>query len=77
MNDTFKEDMFYAIGLIGKKKVMKKPEKELLDKLDKRLKEIRNKTVTCKGYSDNEKEVRYEELLNVIGLIKDIFHVEL
>ena len=73
---NFKEDMFNAIGLIGKNKVVKKPEEVLLEKLDGRLKYIRNKLSTCMGYSDDEKKARYDEILNTMELIKDIFNVE-
>ena len=46
MGSNFKEDMFNAIGLIGKPKEVKKPERKLLEKLNDRLKYIQNKVNT-------------------------------
>ena len=77
MGSNFKEDMFNAIGLIGKPREVKKPERVLLERLNDRLKYIQNKLSNCLGYSETEKKARYDEILNTMEMIKELFNVEL
>lgn len=75
--EKFKEYMFNAIGLIGKSHTEEKPEKRLLSKLEDRMKYISKKLPGCLGYSEAEKKARYDEILNTMEIIKEIFNVDI
>ena len=75
--EKFKEDMFNAIGLIGKPKETEEPERKLLSKLEDRMKYISRKLPGCLGYSEAEKKARYDEILNTMEIIKEIFNVDI
>ena len=75
--EKFKEDMFNAIGLIGKSKELEKPERILLSRLEERLKCISKKPSNCLGYSETEKKVRYDEILNTMDAIREVFNVDI
>lgn len=73
--DDYKQDMFNAIGLIGKPN--KPKEIELIDNLRNRLKYIQRKLSNCLGYSEVEKKARYDEIFNTLEMIKEIYNVDL
>ena len=75
--EKFKEEMFNAIGLIGKTQEVEKPEKILLSRLENRMKYISKKLSSCLGYSEAEKKARYDEILNTMETIKEIFNVDI
>ena len=75
--EKFKEDMFNAIGLIGKSKELEKPERTLFLRLEDRLKYISKKLSSCQGYSEVEKKARYDEILNTMDTIREVFNVSL
>ena len=75
--EKFKEEMFMAIGMIGKHQETKKPEEILLSKLEDRMKYISKKLPNCLGYSEAEKKARYDEILNTMEAIKEIFNVDI
>ena len=74
--NNFKKGMWEAIGMIGSNVKKNTPIQEVCKKLDDRLTYIRNKLPNCKGYSETEKQIRYEEILNVLGIIKETFNVD-
>lgn len=74
--NEFKKGMWEAISMIGQHTEKKTPIQVVCKKLDDRLTYIKNKLSNCKGYSESEKQIRYEEILNVLGIIKETFNVD-
>ena len=76
--DKVKENLLEAIDLLNKSiEENKTPIKVVLKRLDERMKYISKKLSNCKGYSEEEKKIRYDEILNVMEIIKEVFNVEL
>lgn len=70
--DKFKESMFEAIGMIGTKEKQLTPSQQILRKLEDRMKYIRNKLSSCMGYSEEEKKIRYDEILNAMQVVEEV-----
>ena len=70
--DKFKEDMFEAIGMIGTKEKQLNLSQQILRRLENRMKYIRNKLSSCMGYSEEEKNIRYDEILNAMQIVEEV-----
>lgn len=69
--DKVKESLLEAIDLLNKSiEENKTPIKIVLRKLDERMKHISKN----KDYSEEEKKARYDEVLNAMEIIGEIFN---
>lgn len=72
--DKVKANLLEAIDLLNKSiEENKAPIKTVCRKLEERMKYISKKLPGCKGYSEEEKKIRYDEILNALEIIKEVF----
>lgn len=76
MEETkIKENLVEAIDILNKSIAENKnPIRIVMRRLEDRMKYIRNKLPNCKGYSEDEKKIRYDEILNAMEVIKEVFN---
>lgn len=73
-----KEELWEAIDELNKKiEENKNPVKRVMERLESRMKYISKKLPGCHGYSEEEKKIRYDEILNAMEVIKEVFNVEI
>ena len=72
--DKVKANLLEAIDLLNKSiEENKAPIKIVCKKLEDRMKYISKKLPNCEGYSETEKKIRYDEILNALEIIKEVF----